>query len=79
MNLNNPEERFALIEREGGDAYNKAIAKHVAETTVETVGGHAIRPVSTRFGQLYQVGDSGTAFRTLAEAMAYALANPKTR
>lgn len=39
---------------------------------VATVNGHAIRPVSTRFGRLFQVGKTGRAFSTQPEAEAFA-------
>lgn len=76
MNWNNPEERAALIERVGPDKYNKAIQQHFKDSTVDVVGGHAIRTVGSRFGTLYQVGSTGTAYGTLDAAKTYAEANP---
>jgi hypothetical protein len=41
-----------------------------------TVGGHAIRPVQTRFGRLFAVGATGKAFSTRDQAEAFANSNP---
>jgi len=68
----NPSERAALIERIGLDAYNKAFKEHQKNTTVKTVGGHAIQTVKTQFGKLYAVGGTNMAFKTLKEAEEYA-------
>lgn len=78
MNINwdDPVERAALIERVGIKAYNAAQAAHNKATTIETVAGHAIRPVGSRFGKLFLVGGTGLAFSTFEEATAYAVANP---
>ena len=64
--------RAALIERIGPDAYNTAQAEHIRLCVLQTVNGHAIRPVSTRFGRLFAVGMGGTAFSTMKEASAFA-------
>jgi len=71
--FDDPASRFALIERVGPDAYNNALAAHRAASVIETVNGHAIRPVGSRFGRLFMVGDTGTAFATLNEAHRHAL------
>ena len=76
MDWDNPAERLALIERIGTQAYNDALAEHVRQTTISTVGGHGIRAMRTRFGRLYQVMGTNKAFRTLEQAEAYAAANP---
>lgn len=76
MNWDNPEERLALIERVGAEEYNRLIQAYHEESTVARVGGHALRPVGSRFGQLFLVGDTGKAFRTQAEAEVFAAANP---
>ncbi|HTA46382.1 MAG TPA: hypothetical protein VK789_28260 [Bryobacteraceae bacterium] len=60
MNWDSPEERFALIEQIGADAYNKAL--------VEYLEGNPIRPVHTRFGTLYTAGSTGKAFSSREEA-----------
>jgi hypothetical protein len=72
MNWDDPAERLALIERVGVDEYNRLIQQHFKDSVVLTVNGHGIRPVQTRFGRLYQVGNTGTAFATLAEAEKFA-------
>jgi hypothetical protein len=76
MDWDNPAERLALIERIGTQAYNDALAEHVRQNTISTVGGHGIRATRTRFGRLYQVMGTGKAFMTLEQAKAYAAANP---
>jgi hypothetical protein len=51
--------------------------EHRAASVVATVNGHEIRRVvSARFGVLYAVGGSGTAFGTLEEATAFAEKTP---
>jgi hypothetical protein len=77
MDWNDPEARLKLIERIGINAYNQAFAEHVRNSTVLTVAGHDIRIVGTRFGRLFQVGDTGGAFRTIEEAESFAYRNPK--
>ncbi|THK37629.1 hypothetical protein EHS39_13400 [Ensifer sp. MPMI2T] len=63
MNWNDPAARLALIEQVGVDEYNRRIKDHFDEMTVSVVNGHAIRIVdSSRFGQLFLVGDTGIAF-----------------
>lgn len=76
MNWDDPAERLRLAERVGPDGYNKAILAHHRATTVSTVNGHAIRPVNSRFGRLFMVGNTGTAYRTIEEAEAFARKNP---
>ncbi len=77
MNWNDPAARLALIERVGPAEYNRQIAKHLGLSAVATVNGHAIRPVSSRFGKLFMVGDTGTAFQTLPQAETFAKQEPK--
>ena len=72
MNFNDPASRAGYIERHGIEAYNSAMADHHRRTVVETVNGHAIRTVQTRFGCLFAVGDTGTAYATLQQARAFA-------
>jgi len=76
MNWDDPSARAALAMRLGPDGYNKAFEAHLKESTVATVGGHAIRPIGTRFGRLFSVGSTGTAFSTQAQAEEYARTNP---
>jgi len=75
MNLDTPEGRYAASQALGPAGYNAAMKAHHAAQTVATVNGYAIRPVSTQFGRLFQVGTK-TAFRTLAEAKAHAAKEP---
>ena len=72
--FNDPSSRAAFIERVGPAAYNKAMEQHQAKSVIETVNGHAIRPVGSRFGRLFMVGGTGAAFATLEAARRHALA-----
>ena len=76
INWDDPEERAKLIERIGLKAYNEAFTKHIEQTTVAIVAGHSIRSVKTRFGKLWQVGNTGRAFSTREQAETYARTNP---
>ena len=76
MDWNNPEDRAALADRVGPTAYNAAHAAHVAATTVETVNGYGIRPVSTRFGRLFAVDGTADAYTTLEAARTHAAGLP---
>jgi hypothetical protein len=76
MNWDDPADRFALIERVGPEEYNRQMAAHLEASTVSNVGGHAIRPVGSRFGRLFQVGATGKAFATQEQAEQYAKDNP---
>ena len=73
-NFNDPASRAAFIERVGPAAYNKALEQHQVASVIETVNGHAIRPVGSRFGRLFMVGGTGSAFATLEAARKHALA-----
>jgi len=72
INWDDPEERSRLVEKIGLKAYNDAFAKHIEQSTVAIVAGHSIRPVETRFGKLWLVGNTGRAFSTLEQAEAWA-------
>ena len=72
-NWDDPSSRAAFIERVGSAAYNKALEQHQAASVIETVNGHAIRPVGSRFGRLFMVGGTGSAFLTLEAARKHAL------
>lgn len=72
INWDDPEARLALIESVGVAEYNRQAEAHRTNSTIETVNGHRIRPVSSRFGRLFMVGDTGTAFATLEQARAFA-------
>ena len=74
MNINgsDPAVRNRPIERVGPDEYNRLHAEQMAPSTVATVNGHAIRKVQSRFGKLYQVGRTGTAFSAFEAAKNFA-------
>jgi hypothetical protein len=76
INWDDPEERAKLIEKFSVKDYIKGFNKHIEKSTVAIVAGHSIRPVVTRFGKLWQVGNTGKAFKTLEEAETYASDNP---
>jgi hypothetical protein len=76
MNWDNPEDRAALVQQIGVEAYNKAYENYIDESTVSIVGGHKIRPVNSRFGKLFNVGNTGRAFQKQSEAEKYASENP---
>lgn len=76
MNWDDPAERAALIERTGPEEYNRMFKKHLEDSTLKTVAGHAIRPVNTRFGKLFSVGGTGLAFLDQQQAEEYAKEHP---
>ena len=67
-NFNDAASRAAFMERVGHDAYDAAPKAHMDASVIETLNGHGIRPVGTRFGRLLAVGSTGSAFRTIGEA-----------
>jgi len=76
IDWDDPEARLALLERVGADEYNRLMAEHHRNSVVETINGHGIRPVRSRFGRLFMVGDTGTAFLTLEQAREFANKEP---
>ena len=76
INWDDPEQRARLAERIGLKAYNEAFAKHIEESTVAIIAGNSIRPVTTCFGKVWLVGNTGHALCTLEEAVTYARAHP---
>ena len=76
MNWNDPAERAALIERVGANEYNRLMSEHIAASTIETVNGYGIRPVTSRFGNFFAVDGTGYAARSLEEARRIALRQP---
>lgn len=76
MDWNDPAARARLIEQVGPAEYARQQAANRAAIVIETVAGHALRPVSSRFGRLIAVGDTGNAYRDIADARRYAEANP---
>lgn len=73
INWDDPAARASLIESVGVAEYNRLQAEHRAASVVETVNGHGLRWVGSRFGRLCMVGDTGSAFTTLEQARAFAL------
>lgn len=76
MDWDDPAARARLIDRVGPAEYERLQAEHWKATTVATVNGYAIRPVQSRFGQLFAVHGTRTAYRTMREAQAYAESLP---
>ena len=76
MNWDDPVQRLGLLESVGPQEYNRRMQEHNEASTVSRVGGHAIRPVGSRFGQLFQVVGTGMAFATQEQAEQYAKDNP---
>ena len=72
IDWSDPAARHRLIECVGPDEYNRLYAEEMARSTVATVNGHAIRKVQSRFGKLYQVGRTGTAFSAFEAAKNFA-------
>ena len=72
IDWSDPAARHRLIECVGPDEYNRLHAEEMARSTVATVNGHAIRKVQSRFGKLYQVGRTGTAFSAFEAAKNFA-------
>ena len=76
IDWSDPAARHRLIECVGPDEYNRLHAEETARSTVATVNGHAIRKVQSRFGKLYQVGRTGTAFSAFEAAKNFASKRP---
>jgi hypothetical protein len=72
IDWSDPAARHRLIECVGPDEYNRLYAEQMARSTVATVNGHAIHKVQSRFGKLYQVGRTGTAFSAFEAAKNFA-------
>jgi hypothetical protein len=72
IDWSDPATRDRLIECVGPDEYNRLYAEQMARSTVATVNGHAIHKVQNRFGKLYQVGRTGTAFSAFEAAKNFA-------
>lgn len=76
IDWDDPAARGRLIERVGAEEYSRLLAIHFKQSTLATINGHAIRPVMSRFGRLFSVGNTNRAFATLGEAAAFARATP---
>ena len=72
IDWNDPAARARLIESVGPKEYNRLHEEHRQSTVIETVNGHAIRPIATGFGRLFEVGATGRAFSSLEAAKAFA-------
>jgi len=72
INWDDPAARASLIERIGPKAYEAAREAARKAGVVATVNGYAIRPVMTAFGRLFAVDGTRNAYRTQAQAEAYA-------
>lgn len=72
MNWDDPIARATLLEKVGLKEYNRQLDEHHVASTIETVNGHKIRPVSSMWGRLYIVGETRHAFSTLEAARKYA-------
>ncbi len=71
-----PEQRSTLAESLGAEKYNEEIEKWFTATSVSVINGYRIRPVMTRFGRLFSVDGSNTAFQTLDQACKHACLLP---
>lgn len=68
MNWDDPQERARLMEQVSTAEYHRLLAEHQKQTVIDTVSGHEIRAVATRWGRLYAVGDTGRAHATIEGA-----------
>jgi hypothetical protein len=64
--------RVRLIENVGPGEYKRRFEEHCRESTVLVVNGYPIRRTGSRFGRLFLVEGTATAFPTLAEAKEFA-------
>lgn len=71
-----PEERYRYLRANGTDAYNRMMREQFDRDTVATANGYGIRRVDSRFGTLYMVEGTSSAFRTVDEAVNFANAQP---
>lgn len=73
MDFDDPAARAALIERVGRDEYLRLQEEHRRKSVVVTVNGYDIRPVvSARFGRLFMIDTTDSAYITLDEATKFA-------
>lgn len=68
MNWDSPEARLALIEAVGPEEYNRQFQEHRRRSVIETVNGHDIRAVHSRFGRIYMVDGTNRGGATLEVA-----------
>lgn len=78
MDWNDPAQRAHLAERVGPAEYNRLFEENRQASIVSRVNGYEIRPVhSGRFGKLYMIEGTGTAYIHLDLAEDYARGLPK--
>lgn len=76
INWNDPAERARLSARVSTAEYNRLVKAHIEASTISTVNGYQIRPVSSRFGRLFTIATTTRAFATLAKAEEFAASLP---
>ena len=74
MNWNDPAARDRLIEQVGLAEYNRLHAEQRKASIIKVVNGHAIRAINSRFGRLYLIGATGSAYSTMEETERFAAA-----
>ena len=68
--LNTPEGRYAAVEALGPIEYNRLMAEHRRAQVRCLVNGYEIREISSpRFGTLFMIDGTNTAYQTMAIAM----------
>ena len=72
IDWSSPEARYNLIEQVGPAEYSRLHANQMEKAVCKIVNGHKIRRMQTRFGMVYQVGDTGMAFHKLEMAEGHA-------
>lgn len=78
MDWNSPIEREQLLARVGLVEYNRMYYDHThSHILVTTVNGYQIRPVETRFGKVYVIGNTGAGYAHLQDAIGAALKLPQ--
>lgn len=68
MDWDDPADRCRLALRVGPEEYNRLHKAHMDATVVDTVNGHRIRPVSSRFGRIYIIDGAGVGYPDLERA-----------
>ena len=74
MDWNDPAARDRLSERVGLTEYNRLHAEQRNTSIIRVVNCHAIRAITSRFGRLYLIGATGSAYSTMEEAERFAAA-----
>jgi hypothetical protein len=82
IDWNDPEARFALIQRVGVAEFCRLQKQHQdrlmdqTRRTVATINGRVIKRVETRLGPVFAVAGTDGAFATLEDAQTYARSLP---